>query len=165
MIIKKIANLLGCIFMCLFVTLSCVYDVGVSVSFKNCTDDTLFVGASHYDNIDSIEEQVFPNTILANGNVDTTVISLWKDGKKEMENGYRVYISVHKDWFICPDSMCTISGFYLFNYNKTDTCYFFLIKLSDAKKFSWDEIRSKKLYGKWIVAKNKNGDFDRNIKY
>jgi hypothetical protein len=63
---------------------------------------------------------------------------------------------------ILPDSICGISGNYLSCI--TDTCYFFLVKLKDAKRHSWNEIRSKKLFRKWIVTRNKNGEFDRNIK-
>ncbi|MBO7100328.1 MAG: hypothetical protein J6W21_10735 [Bacteroidaceae bacterium] len=47
---------------------------------------------------------------------------------------------------------------------KTDTCYFFLIKWSDAKKYSWDEIRDKKMYRTWIVTKDKDGNYDTNIR-
>ena len=38
-------------------------------------------------------------------------------------------------------------------------------KLEDAKNHSWDEIRAKKLYKKWITVKKENGEFDTNIKY
>ena len=48
---------------------------------------------------------------------------------------------------------------------KFDHYYFFLIKLEDAKNHSWDEIRAKKLYKKWITVKKENGEFDTNIKY
>ena len=50
---------------------------------------------------------------------------------------------------------------YLFN--NTDTCYFFLIKWKDAKQYSWDEIRIKKLYHRRIVVRDFNGKFDKTI--
>jgi hypothetical protein len=40
-----------------------------------------------------------------------------------------------------------------------------LVKWQDAKQYSWDEIRAKKLYRRWVTVKNKDGEFDRNIKY
>lgn len=53
----------------------------------------------------------------------------------------------------------------LFYRNNTDTCFFFLIRNEDVKNHSWDEIRAKKLYKKWITVRNKEGEFDTNIKY
>lgn len=50
-------------------------------------------------------------------------------------------------------------------FEKTDTNYFFLIRYSDAKKYSLDEIRDKKLFGKYIVTRDADGKFDRNIRY
>ena len=43
--------------------------------------------------------------------------------------------------------------------------FFFLIRNEDVKNHSWDEIRAKKLYKKWITVRNKEGEFDTNIKY
>jgi hypothetical protein len=64
---------------------------------------------------------------------------------------------------VLPDSLCGIEPDILFL--NSDTCYFFLIKYEDAKNNSWDEIRAKKLYKKWITVRNKEGEFDTNIKY
>jgi len=33
------------------------------------------------------------------------------------------------------------------------------------QKYSWDEIREQKLYRRWIVTKDKDGNYDRNIRY
>lgn len=69
-----------------------------------------------------------------------------------------------KDYdLIYPDSICATTAEALFS--NQDTCYFFLIKWKDAKNYSWDGIRAKKLYKKWITTKNKDGDCDRNIRY
>ena len=43
--------------------------------------------------------------------------------------------------------------------------YFFLVKYRDAKSYSYDDIYAKKKYEVFVVTKNSNGDFDRNIKY
>jgi len=122
---------------------------GTLYIFKNCTEDTLFIGASHYDNIDSVDYQLYSHTDC---DVDTIDFQLW--------NG----MTVNAKDLICPDSTCLISGSYLLS-EDNDTCYFFLVKWQDAKQYSWDEIRAKKLYRRWVTVKNKDGEFDRNIKY
>ena len=61
--------------------------------------------------------------------------------------------------------MGKIYDYLLFDINNTDTCFFFLLKNEDVKNHSWDEIRAKKLYKKWITVRNKEGEFDTNIKY
>lgn len=120
--------------------------------FKNCTNDTVYIGASHYDNIDSVNEQVSPHyNFVPNNSLDTTDISLWK----------RAHF--RSDYFVYPDSACSIDADYLFH--NTDTCYFFLIKWENTKRFSWDEIRAKKLFHRWIVTRDKEGKFDKNIRY
>ena len=123
----------------------------------------MFIGASQYNNIDSVDCQLFPDyNQLANNNLDTTGTSLWKNIEKPYGKGF-VYIKFWKDGYIYPDSTCTIKENRLFEDN--DTCFFFLVKWKDAKKYSWDEIRAKKLYRRWVAVKNKDGDCDRNIRY
>ena len=46
-----------------------------------------------------------------------------------------------------------------------ENCYFFLVKWGDAKKYTWDEIRKNKLYRKWVITRDKNGEYDTNIRY
>jgi hypothetical protein len=138
----------------LFSISSCIpiVDSKVAVGFRNCTNDTLFIGASHYDNIDNVDNQLLPNyNIICNSNFKITNLSLWKR------------ISTQGDFFVYPDSTCLIDDNYLFG-NK-DTCYFFLIKWRNAKRYSWDEIRTKKLFYRWIVTRDPEGKFDRNIRY
>lgn len=147
---KNKRNLLECISIIICLLSSCVYDVGHIVGFKNCTNDTLFIGASHYNNIDSVNYQVFPMYLLDDSSLDSTEIILWRGENVSKE-------------FVYPDSLVGIDAFDLF-YN-ADTCYFFLIKYADAKKYSWDEIRAKKLFRKWIVTKNAEGKIDNEIKY
>lgn len=97
---------------------------------------------------------LFPHyNILANSNVDTTNVSLWQG--EFFEN--------KKDFFVYPDSLCSIGVPSLSCI--PDTYYFFLIKYDDAKRYSWDEIRAKKLFRKWIVTKNAEGKFDNEIRY
>ena len=49
------------------------------VVFNNCTTDTVYIGVSYYDYIDSVYEQAYPHyNFTANNRADTTGISLWK---------------------------------------------------------------------------------------
>ncbi|MDN5553991.1 hypothetical protein [Prevotella sp.] len=151
---NKNTNLLGVTLIILCVLSSCIpiIDSRVDAIFKNCTNDTLFIGASHYDNVDSVEFLVNPNyNILANSDLDTTDISLWKG------------TFARGDSFVYPGSICAINANYLFQ--DKDTCYFFLIKLGNAKRYSWDEIRAHKIFSRWIVTKNTAGKLDKNIRY
>jgi len=56
LIIMKMRNLLTVSLVVLFVLSSCIPPICSNVisRFKNCTNDTLFIGASHSDNIDSV---------------------------------------------------------------------------------------------------------------
>ena len=162
--IKKIGLFWSCL-LTLSMLSSCIpgCDWGTLLIFKNCTQDTLFIGASQYNNIDSVDCQLFPDyNKLANNSLDTTGTSLWKNIEKPYGKGF-VYIKFWKDGYIYPDSTCTIKENRLFEDN--DTCFFFLVKWKDAKQYSWDEIRAKKLYRRWVTVKNKDGDCDRNIRY
>ena len=145
--------------LCLLLSCIPVFDRGKTAVLKNCTEDTLFIGASHYDNIDSVDCQLFPfYNMLANSGLDTTGVSIWKNIEEPYERSFG------KDGFIYPDSTCATDYYLLFT-EDNDTCYFFLVKWHDAKQYSWDEIRSKKLYRRWMTVKNKDGEFDRNIRY
>ena len=135
------------------------------ICFSNCTNDTLYIGASHYDDIDSIDKQLEPCWwIPANSILDTTDVSLW-ERKTEHSDDYYCVFEANRDWYIYPDSICSIDDCYLNDKDKSDTCYFFLIKWSDVKRYSWDEIRANKLYRKWIVAKDEDGNYDTSIRY
>lgn len=152
-------HLLICISIVVCTLFSCIpyMDSFWAPVFKNCTNDTIYIGASHYANIDSVDVQVFSvHNIVDDGGLDTSGIILWKGENWAGTNSYR-------NDYVYPDSLCTIDGDYLFG--ETDTCYFFIIKWSDAKKYSWDEIRYRKLYKTWIVARNENAEFPKDIKY
>ena len=64
---------------------------------------------------------------------------------------------------VIPDSLCFFADSQLFV--NSDTCYFFLIKWSDAKRCTWDEIREQKRYRTWVVTRDKDGNYDKNIRY
>ena len=138
----------GLFISCLF--FSCVMDYVRNEFFVNSTNDTLFICPSHYNDIDSIYDRAFPFYSQSSRKDDMDVLF-------EVNGLY-----MHNNEAILPDSTCR-TDYYLLR--KTDTCYFFLIKWSDAKKYSWDEIREQKRYHTWIVTKDKNGEYDKNIRY
>ena len=147
---RKSSFLWGVVIFVLFQLSSC--DPVTALWFKNCTSDTLFIGASHYDDIDSVCNRLLPP--LSAGEVgDTTLLTLW---------GW-TDCYIHNYEAIFPDSFCYIYEHRLFN--NTDTSYLFLVKWSDAHRCSWDEIRANKLYRKWVVTRDKNGEHDMNIRY
>lgn len=88
-------NLFVCIPIVICSLSSCI-SIGhtrVLAVFKNCTNDTVYIGASHYDNIDSVSEQVSPHyNFVGNNGLDISDISLWK----------RTYF--RSDNFIYPDT-------------------------------------------------------------
>ena len=139
--------------MCLLSSCIPAMDSVTLARFQNCTNDTLFVGvSSYYNNIDSANCMLEPkwyyeDSILCN-NKD---ICLWNDIRA---GGKKIY----------PDSVGLIIESMLFDRNHTDTCFFFLLRNEDVKNHSWDEIRNQKLYGVWIITKNKDGKYKRNIK-
>lgn len=136
----------------------------VMAVFKNCTNDTLYIGVSHYDNIDSIITQLIPcYEMPIDSNLDTAEISLWQERVIKSEDIFYgdQSVCVFKDCYIYPDSTCIIDANYLVN--NTDTCFFFLIAWKDAKQYSWDEIRNRKLYHRMIVTRDIEGRYDRNI--
>ena len=122
-----------------------------TIVFQNSTSDTLLICASRFDCIDSVLFCLEPKYKLSDKNTDSIEITLW-EGE----------VVKDKD-IVYPDSLCRTELEALFLDN--DTCYFFLVKWRDAKQYSWDEIRAKKLYRRWVTVKNKDGEFDKDIKY
>ena len=165
-IYKKKRSLLVCfsVIMCLLSSCIPVMDseFASQVRFKNCTNDTLFIGASHYNNIDSVYYQLNPIADFSVG-INTKNISLWNNLNNKKEIRKYTLPDYYEREVVLPDSLCGIEPNILFL--NSDTCYIFLIKYEDAKNNSWDEIRAKKLYRKWITVRNKDEEFDTNIKY
>ena len=160
-IIKRHRNLLICISVITFLLSSClpVMDSVTLVGLKNCTNDTLIIGESDYDNIDStcwfgerIDRPSKEPLLISIRNIDMTycdTVITPKEQAKMAREGMITY----------PDSFFYVNEGLLFH------TYFFLVKLEDAKNHSWDEIRAKKLYKRWFTVKKKDGEFDRNIEY
>lgn len=150
---KRIKILIGIVLVVFCMLSSCIAVIDSKqaqlVSFKNCTSDTLFVGVSHNNNIDSMKYVVWSESFFPGSESDI----LLENGDFHFESDCVVY----------PDSICEIDDACLFS--RSDTCYFFLIKWSDAKRYSWDVIRDKKMYRTWIVTRDKDGNYDKNIRY
>lgn len=149
--IKKYGSFIGGIAIILLLYSSCipVCDSRSIAVFTNRTNDTLFIGASHFDSIDSVDCQLAPDYSTVDSGLHSAKLTLWHG-------------IVVQDNIIFPDSMFTIDGNYLFN--NSDTCYFFLIKLRDANNYSWDEIRMNKRYQRRKVFRNSDGKFNHVIK-
>lgn len=150
----KFKKLLGGCAVFLYINSSCIAPICSSrhtVWFKNITPDTLFVVMSCFNSIDSVSLALKPTNKMYNNSVCYNEDSLI--------NGWKFQL----DEFICPDSMCYTSEESMFLYD--DTCYFFLVKFDEMKRYSWKEICSKKLYHKMSVVRDKEGNFDRNIRY
>ena len=140
------------------------------VGFKNCTNDTLVIGESYYDNIDSVWFGPIDVDRLSKESLFTSIDSILLDINKDYLESCEFYdeenitpeelTEKNKEGMITyPDSLFFVNEYRLFDR------YFFLIKLEDAKNHSCDEIRAKKLYKKWKVVRKKYGGYDRNIKY
>ena len=143
---KYLRKLVYSVALILFVFSSCVYDSYCDYIFMNRTGDSLFIGASYYDEIDSVDYQLEPLFYDRGFHPDT--LTIWNK------------ICV-QDNIIYPDSSFRINSVYLSVNN--DSCYLFLVKWRDANDYSWDEIRMKKLYRRRKVVRNSDGDFDRTI--
>lgn len=123
-----------------------------SVEFKNCTGDTLIIGHSYFDAIDSVHCQILPAyDIPGIEELDSINVPVNKE------------LSLRGIMAVFPDSTCCEDSVYLFS--RKDTCYFFLIKFEDVKRNSWKDICAKKLYHKWMVVRDKNGNLDKDIRY
>ena len=171
---KKNRNLLVCISVIAFLLSSClpVMDSVTLVGFKNCTNDTLIIGESDCNDIDSVWwfgerfERPSKEPLL------TSIDSILLDVSKNYLESWEFYDEEDKaitptelaeknreEIIVYPDSLYFVNEYLLFDK------YFFLIKLEDAKNYSLDEIRAKKLYKKWVIERKMFGRFDRNIKY
>lgn len=164
---KRISNrfLLWFALIIFYILSSCFSCVEIA-RFENCTNDTLYICTSYYDDIDSIVNQLFPLYDEAKNNLDSTDVSLWNNyRRKKATEGKSKSFEAQKDWYIYPDSFCGILDPEYSLFTNSDTCYFFLIKWKDTKMNSWDEICRKRMYHRWVVTKSRKGKFEKKIKY
>lgn len=151
-VVYKKMSICFMIFLCLIVSCLPFGYYRRDVYFKNCTGDTLIIGHSYFDAIDSVHCQILPAYDTPSAEeLDTVNVPVNKE------------LSLRGIMAVFPDSTCCEDSVYLFS--RKDTCYFFLIKFEDVKRNSWKEICAKKLYHKWMVVRGKSGNFDRDIRY
>lgn len=124
---------------------SCIpgFDTVHSIKVRNCTRDTLLIGRSLYNSIDSVEAFLEAST-------DTAFSSFTSID----ESGH---LNIHGN-LILPDSIGRTTYLSLFNHNHTG--YLFIIKLSIARKCTWSDICKNKLYDiKVVIA---DGELQNN---
>jgi len=171
---KKNRNLLVCISVIAFLLSSClpVMDSVTLVGFKNCTNDTLIIGESDCNDIDSVwwfgERFERPSKEPLLTSIDSILLDVSKNYLESCEfydeedkaiTPTELAEKNREEIIVYPDSLYFVNEYLLFDK------YFFLIKLEDAKNYSLDEIRAKKLYKKWVIERKMFGRYDRNIKY
>ena len=119
------------------VLLSCIpgFDTIHSIRVRNCTCDTVIIGGSLYNCIDSVD--VFLET--SNNTAFSSFTSI--DESR--------LLNIHGN-LILPDSIGRTTYSSLFNHNNTG--YLFIIKLSNARKYTWVEICRHKLYDIKVVT-------------
>ena len=134
---KKYRNLLGGIAIILSLVSSCIPICAsrTIAIFTNRTNDTLFIGASHYDTIDSVD-------VFLEASNDTAFYGFTSID----ESGH---LNIHGN-LILPDSIGRTTYSSLFNHNHTG--YLFIIKLSNARKYTWVDICKHKLYDIKVVT-------------
>ena len=130
----------------LFLTTTCVYDTMSCMRIINRTNDTILVCSARYNNFDSVEYCI---------GLDMLPIE-FDDMKK--------IITSNDNILVLPDSIGRYweLGFRnnFFRHNEDNKGYFFIIKLETVKDYTWEEIRSNKLYETMIITRemlNKNG--------
>lgn len=119
------------------VLLSCIpgFDTIHSIRVRNCTCDTVIIGGSLYNCIDSVD--VFLET--SNNTAFSSFTSI--DESR--------LLNIHGN-LILPDSIGRTTYSSLFNYNHKG--YLFIIKLSNARKYAWRDICKHKLYDIKVVT-------------
>lgn len=131
---------------CLGVLFSCVFDTKYSYCIKNCTNDTLMI---NYSRVDTLANWEF-----------------WFDQDSDYVLRYNPTREKKVPFYYAIANGRTLPGeinsIYPGVFCGNDTCYIYTIKWSVVKKYSIEEIRSKKMYERRIVLKQ---DFDKNLMY
>ena len=137
----KLKNVISCIL--LSICYSCIMDTKESWFIKNRTKDTLLITLSQVDTL--------PDWQLWNED-------LWKiaqaDRSSREETAFQIATIGN---FVFPDSFVYVNSD---NFLYQDTCYLFTIEWRMAKRYSMNEIHSKRLYRKQDVTKK---DFHHNM--
>ena len=135
---------------CLFFFASClpVWDTMESMRIKNCTTDTLLIGASFSNNIDSVYINIYGGRLRflprTWAKCDYTWTTINEKGMLE----------IRSQDYIPQDSTANYaeSGS-LFSHNKEHKGYLFVIKLKTAQNHTWAEICNEHLYDTLFVTR------------
>lgn len=133
---KTIAEQLLVVLMSINTFTSCIMDKQTIIYVKNCTKDSLLIKLTRTDPL-----------------VDWQSWNRF-DGYDMSQNDTRVtdnaFLEAVAGSLALPNETIRIDPYVLQRY---DSCYIYAIKFSVAKKYSMDEIRTKKLYERQIVTK------------
>lgn len=137
----KLKNVISCIL--LSICYSCIMDTKESWFIKNRTKDTLLITLSQVDTL--------PDWQLWNKD-------LWKIAQADRSSREETAFQIATIGNIAfPDSFVYVNSD---NFLYQDTCYLFTIEWRIAKRYSMNEIHSKRLYRRQDVTKK---DFHHNM--
>lgn len=137
----KLKNVISCIL--LSISYSCIMDTKEAWFIKNRTKDTLLMTLSQVDTL--------PDWQLWNKD-------LWKIASSDRSSREETAFQIATIGNIAlPDSFVYINSD---NFLYQDTCYLFTIEWRIAKRYSMNEIHSKRLYRRQDVTKK---DFHHNM--
>ena len=118
------------------------------MGIKNCTADTLLIGASSCNNIDSIYVNEYGGRFrflsITGAKWDSTWTSIDDKGMLKISNNDCITHDSTADY--------AESGA-LFSHNKEHKSYFFIIKLKTARNHTWFDICKNHLYDTLVVTR------------
>ena len=129
----------------LYSFVSCVLDTMESMSIKNCTKDTVIVGASFSSSIDSIYMGEYGRFRFYD-----RLGAKWDSTWTVMNNKGMLVIS--RNELIPPDSMAAYAELGRL-FKQDNKGLFFIIKLETARYHTWDEICRNHLYDTLVVTR------------
>ena len=140
-----------------FVSCLPVFDFAESMSIKNCTKDTVIVGASFSSSIDSVYMGEYGRFRFYN-----RLGAKWDSTWTVMNN--KGMLDISKNELIPPDSMAAYAepGRLFKRDNKG---LFFIIKLETARNHTWDEICRNHLYDTLVVTREMLEQTGNKIEY
>jgi len=134
---------------CLLLLASCLPMCTMeSMRIKNCTTDTLLIGASFSNNIDSVYINIYGGRLRflprTWAKCDYTWTTINEKGMLE----------IRSQDYIPQDSTANYAEFgSLFSHNKEHKGYLFVIKLETARNHTWAEICNEHLYDTLFVTR------------
>ena len=117
------------------------------IKVKNSTRDTLIIGVSRYNSIDSV-------CVFLDLGIVTDIIKI--------KNHRMQYMEAYP---IPPDSIGRIPRRVLFWYEPNPKGYLFIIKLDDIRKYTWRQNCMKRLYKMQVVTEEWAKSNDYLIEY